>query len=76
MAPSVVHKAKPVHVKTKQNVTVTATVSSAEIHITSILMNKLIFIIMKKRTIYAKNMNQISQWQNNKFQFTQSYNCL
>ena len=56
MAPSVVHKAKPVHVKTKQNVTATATVSSAEIHITSILMNKLIFIIMKKLELFMQKI--------------------
>ena len=63
MAPTV-HK--PVHMKTKQQ-EVTATVSSAEIHITCCLMN--IDIIddnnEKTRPIYSKNiMNQISHWQN------------
>ena len=50
---STVHK--PVHVKTKQQ-KVTATISSAEIHITCSLMNKLMIfmIVMKKLDLFTQ----------------------
>ena len=50
---STVHK--PVHVKTKKQ-KVTATISSAEIHITCSLMNKLMIfmIVMKKLDLFTQ----------------------
>ena len=57
---STVHK--PVHVKTKQQ-KVTATISSAEIHITCSLMNKLMIfmIVMKKLDLFTqKNTHELN----------------
>ena len=57
---STVHK--PVHVKTKQQ-KVTATISSAEIHVTCSLMNKLMIfmIVMKKLDLFTqKNTHELN----------------
>ena len=57
---STVHK--PVHVKTKQQ-KVLATISSAEIHITCSLMNKLMIfmIVMKKLDLFTqKNTHELN----------------
>ena len=70
MAPTV-HK--PVHVKTKRD-KVTATISSAEIHINCSLMNKLILfmIVMRKLDLFIQNTHESNfpLVKQNKVQFT------